>query len=495
MTRTIGGYIIELNHGVVCVKRSDREETTMPFTEFKTDDRLLNYDVFPKVLVKNKPARIRIRPLGARPIFESGKTYDALICALEGGKPYDYPASGDFKEIKLTCDDEGGFTVEHTFTKEQMYFIRFLDDNGKKKIDFPVYCVDEDLAGRYPLRGDLHMHTIRSDGNQTPEVVCANYRKHGLDFMVVSDHNRYYPSLEAIDFYKDVPCGLTIVPGEEVHMPDVKGVECDFHTVNFGGEYSINALTDGPAVNEKGTDKKYRSLNGECPDYMPLEGWQNKMLELAEKENAPDGVDRIPAAVFKWLYGEIRKSGGLAIFPHPTWISDVYHVPFAFWNYVVENKYFDAFEVLGGENYYEQNGFQALKYYEDRALGYDYPVVGSTDSHSSNPSNRNAFICSTLVFSAENERKALIEAIKERYSVAIDTIDENFRLVGHLRLAKYSTFLLKEYFPLHDELCKEEGRLMKQVATGTPEEKEEALKVLSLIGDRVQKHREKYFDF
>ncbi|MBR6005939.1 MAG: hypothetical protein IK063_06925, partial [Clostridia bacterium] len=147
------------------------------------------------------------------------------------------------------------------------------------------------------------------------------------------------------------------------------------------------------------------------------------------------------------------------------------------------------------ESYYEQNGFQTLKYYEDRANGMDYPIVGSTDSHSSHKSNRNAFICSTLVFSPENERRALIESIKEKYSVAIDTIDENFRIVGGFRLGKYATFLLKYYFPLHDELCREEGRLMKQYATGTAEEKAEALEVLKLIGGRVQKHREKYFDF
>ena len=468
----------------------------MPFNGFQVDENLLNYDVFPKVLVRNKPAKINIRPLGARPVFEPGRTYKLLVCALEGGKPCDYPASGDFKELCAVCNDDGGFVVEHTFTKEQMYFLRFLNDEGRRIIQFPVYCVDGDLAGRYPLRGDLHMHTIRSDGSQCPAVVCANYRKHGLDFMVVSDHNRYYPSLEAIDFYKDVPCGLAIIPGEEVHMPPVHGAESDFHTVNFGGEYSINALTDGPAVEEKGTDKKYRSLNGECPEYMPLAEWENKMQALADGlGDLPEGLDPVPVAVFKWIYDEIRKANGLGIFPHPTWISDVYHVPEVFWRYVTEKGWFDAFEVLGGENYYEQNGFQTLKYYDDRANGLDYPVVGSTDSHSSNPHNRNAFVCSTLVFSPENERRALIDSIKAKYSVAIDTIDENFRLVGDFRLSKYATFLLKYYFPLHDDVCKEEGRLMKQYATGTPGEKAEALEVLRLIGGRVQKHREKYFDF
>ncbi len=467
----------------------------MAFEGFPLTDELRNYDVFPKVLVKGKKTNIKIRPLGARPVFESGKEYKLLICALDQGKPYDYPATGSFVEMKAICNAEGGFEIEYTFPSEQMYFLRFLNDEGRRIIQFPVFCVDEDLAGRYPLRGDLHMHTIRSDGNQSPAVVCANYRAHGLDFMVVSDHNRYYPSLEAIDFYKDVPNGLTIVPGEEVHMPDVDGKESDFHTVNFGGTYSINALTDGPQTEEVGTDPKYRSLDGNCPEFMPLEKWQDMIRKRAAEIEVPDNIDKVPAAVFEWVYDEIRKAGGLGIFPHPTWISDVYHVPEVFVDYITEKKLFDAFEVLGGENYYEQNGFQTLKYYEDRAKGINYPIVGSTDSHSSNPSNRNAFICSTLVFSAENERTALIKAIKDYYSVAIDTINEDFRLVGDRRLCKYSTFLLKYYFPLHDDICREEGRLMKQYATGTAEEKEEALKVLALIAGRVDNHRKKYFDF
>ena len=64
------------------------------------------------------------------------------------------------------------------------------------------------------------------------------------------------------------------------------------------------------------------------------------------------------------------------------------------------------------------------------------------------------------------------------FSVAVDSISTEFRLVGENRFVRYGCFLLKNYFPLHDELCAEEGRFMKQYATGTPEEREEAAAVL-----------------
>jgi len=462
---------------------------------FKPEDNLLNYDVFPKVFRCGKETEFHIRPLGLRPQFVPGERYRLIICALDQGNPSQYPVAADWREFDIICDDEGGFTWKHTFDTEQAYFLRFEDMDGKRINQFPVYAVADDLAGRYPFIGDLHMHTTRSDGNQEPKVVCANYRRHGYDFMVVSDHRRYYPSLEAIDFYKDVPIELNIVPGEEVHLPPVDGAFNDVHIVNFGGEYSINALTEGEAVKEKGTDPKYRSLNGECPPSMSKDEYDEMMRKLCAEADLPANIDRYAYVCCKWIFDQIRKANGLGIFAHPNWISNVFHVPEVFTEYMMETQPFDAFEVLGGENYYEQNGFQTIKYYEDRAKGRRYPIVGSTDSHNSYESSRNSLICSTIVFSPENERCALIDSIKNFYSVAVDTISTEFRLVGESRLVRYANFLLKNFFPLHDELCAEEGRLMKQYACGTAAEKAEALAVLKAIHGRVQRQREKYFAF
>lgn len=463
---------------------------------YKRNDNLNRYDVYPLVLVKDKPTTVHIRPLGSRPVFEPNEEYKLRICALDGGDPEDFPATGDFKNKTVTCDENGCIAFEHTFDKEQEYHLVLLSSEGKKLERFSVYCVNPDLCGRYPFMGDLHMHTYRSDGKENPAVVCANYRKYGYDFMVVSDHGRYYPSLEAIDTYKDTKIDLNIVPGEEVHLPSVFGKTNDIHIVNFGGEYSVNALIDTSSTfKERGTDKKYRSLNGECPEAMTYDEYQNKMQALADSITVPENVDAVPYAVCCWIFDEIRKANGLGIFAHPTWKRDTFHSPEAFTDYMMETMPFDAFEVLGGERYFEHNGFQTVRYYEERAKGHRFPIVGSTDSHASYESNVGAFICETIVFSPENERTELIKSIKDFYSVAVDTISTEFRLVGESRFVRYGCFLLKNYFPLHDELCYEEGRLMKEYATGTDSERETAAKVLEVLSGRTQKLREKYFDF
>ncbi|MEG1699039.1 MAG: hypothetical protein RR271_05385, partial [Oscillospiraceae bacterium] len=52
-------------------------------------------------------------------------------------------------------------------------------------------------------------------------------------------------------------------------------------------------------------------------------------------------------------------------------------------------------------------------------------------------------------------------------SVAIDSyVGAHYHVHGEYRLASYAAFLLEEYFPLHQELCKEEGRLMRRLVAG-----------------------------
>lgn len=165
-------------------------------------------------------------------------------------------------------------------------------------------------------------------------------------------------------------------------------------------------------------------------------------------------------------------------------------MPESFCEYMTQTHPFDAFEVLGGERYYQHNGLQTIRYYEDKAKGIRYPVVGSTDSHDSVAElNEGALISSTFVFAKENERESLISAIKDFYSVAVDTISKEYRLVGDLRLVKYTRFLLDEFTPLHDELCREDGRLMKTYAAGDPD----GARGLEFTCGRMKKLYRKYF--
>ncbi|MEO3780557.1 CehA/McbA family metallohydrolase [Micromonospora sp. B11E3] len=70
------------------------------------------------------------------------------------------------------------------------------------------------VDGRRWLAGDLHAHTVHSDGTQTVDELAALAVSRGLDFLAVTDHNTvsHHPWLPA----SARRYGITLVPGQEV---------------------------------------------------------------------------------------------------------------------------------------------------------------------------------------------------------------------------------------------------------------------------------------
>lgn len=446
---------------------------------------LYNYDVFPKVFLGDREQTITIQPLGAHangvPEFE----YSIEVRKAGNANPETYPELTGRTLMKAKIDEDGCLRIKAHFEGEGEHFI-FLreEEGGPVRLQFSVYSLNEDMIGRIPQRGDLHMHTCRSDGREAPAVVAANYRGHGYDFMAMTDHCLYYPSLEAMEAF-DGMTDFNLVPGEEIHLP-----LNDIHYINFGGTYSINGLVfPNPNRDQAGDDIKYRSSNGEAPDTITREEYEAMILERAKSVPREHERERIYYANLEWIYEHIQKNDGLGVFVHPYWRCPAVHIPEDFAEFIYKNKPFDAFEVLGGEAYYAHNGFQTGMYYEMKAQGYDYPVVGSTDSHGSTEHNGNALICSTIVFAKENTREGIISAIKDKYSIAVDSISKEYRLVGDFRLMKYASFLLEHYFPLHDLACKAEGYYMKRVLAGD----EQAKEILASMKGQIPKMQKKYF--
>ena len=447
---------------------------------------LYNYDVFPKVFLGDRETTVTVQPLGEHMAFAQGHEYTVHLRKVNHAAPYIYPEYTGRATLTATPDADGCLRITAYFEGEGEYFIRICDTpDSNHRVQVSVYTLAEDMAGKYPWRGDLHLHTRRSDGQQAPANVCANYRSYGYDFTVISDHFRYYPSLEAKAYWKDLT-DLNIVQGEEVHLP-----HNDLHYVNFGGKFSVNALVTPSHNQEKGGDDlAWRSLEGNAPDPMTHEQFVAMIEQRAAKVDREKHSERMSFAVMEWIYEQVQAAEGLAIFPHPYWISDMMQVPEDYTYYVCEKQPFDAFEVLGGENYFCHNGFQTALFYQLKEKGIDLPVVGSTDSHNSiSEQNRNALICSTIVFAPENTDRALIKAIKDKYSIAVDTISKEYRLVGDFRLMRYACFLMEHYYPLHDLACQTEGYFMNRYIAGDTQ----AAAVLAAMKGQIPAMIQKYF--
>ena len=149
-------------------------------------------------------------------------------------------------------------------------------------------------------------------------------------------------------------------------------------------------------------------------------------------------------------------------------------------------KIFDVFEVIGGvEKVY--NCLQAQLYYEMKAKGYDFPVVGSSDAHCSLSEKTGDFNHMwTVVFSdtAENIPKNIMDGM----SVAVENYDDK-NVYGSLRLSKYTWFLIENYYEMHDEYCSAAGQAIMRYVLGDKSQG----KLISLLENELEKFNKLFF--
>lgn len=65
------------------------------------------------------------------------------------------------------------------------------------------------------FKGNLHTHTLNSDGDSTPDDVVRWYREHGYNFVTLTDHN-YLTSVDGLNALHGADDQFVVMRGEEV---------------------------------------------------------------------------------------------------------------------------------------------------------------------------------------------------------------------------------------------------------------------------------------
>lgn len=106
------------------------------------------------------------------------------------------------------------------------------------------YEITFERKTRRLLKGELHAHTLASDGVHTAEELAWKARRNGLDFVVVTDHNQFI-SREALP----QPEGVTMIPG--VEWTHYQG-HASFVGVDqpYDGSFATNSLEEAEALFE-----------------------------------------------------------------------------------------------------------------------------------------------------------------------------------------------------------------------------------------------------
>jgi len=387
----------------------------------------------PKLVRADCESEVAIRAVGGGEPFDENIPYE-VTCL-----PVEELSEGWRARSRATFHvRDGQLVLRHRFEGEQEYVV-LVETVGMVErqlaAEVRLYALGDDLHAMRPYKGDFHIHSNRSDGHDEPPRVAAWCRQIGMDFMALTDHKRYEPSLEARAAFRAVHTDLGMFPGEEVHAPGNR-----VHIVNFGGTASVNALFQN--------DESYAAE-----------------VAAIDRELATglDGTYAYQYASCVWCYRKIREFGGLAIFCHPHWVHRrTYNVPEPLIAQHLADRPFDAYEIIGGFGLHEveSNMLQVARYHDERLAGGPLPIVGASDAHGCERGKLFGWYY-TLAFAPSADLGDVIDAVKACNSVAVEALPgQTPRAHGPGRLVKYAQFLLREVFPQHDALCQAEGLAM-----------------------------------
>ena len=405
------------------------------------------FDLFPKVIPADSESVIRIRPLFQHSAFTERTGLAVTYVRDDGGLP-DGSIAGwaQFAPLPFTIED-GVLILTCLFRGEGEHTLRVTctEKNQTRVLgNFHLYSLAQDWLALRPFKGDFHIHSNCSDGLESPAYVAASCRRIGLDFMALTDHRSYQPSLDAMAAMSALSTDLRCYPGEEVHAPGNP-----VHLVNFGGSFSVN--------------KRFKDEAG----------YRSEVATYAEKLAGLPEPARYETASSEWCFDQIRSGGGVSIYCHPYWRPEErYYVSEATNDAILARQRFDALEVIGGFHRYEQesNALAVARYQEARAAGRRIPVIGVSDAHGCDIDLFGWYY--TIILAPSVAFPDLAAGIRDLNSVAVEAVPGEFpRLVGPFRLVRYVYFLLREFYPLHDALCATEGALLLEHLAGAAEAK------------------------
>lgn len=170
-------------------------------------------------------------------------------------------------------------------------------------------------------RGDLHLHTVHSDGRHTQPSLVAEAQAAGLDFLVSTEHNT---SSATYTWGEHTPEDFLVVNGEEI--------------TTRGGHWLAVGLPAGAWI-----DWRYRPEDGELQRFTD----------------------------------QVRGLGGIAIAAHP-----FVPIPMTKWDFGYDFAGMDAFEIWNGP-WTLDDQFGVEHWHAMLVAGKFVPAVGSSDSHHS----------------------------------------------------------------------------------------------------------------
>ena len=409
--------------------------------------------VFPKIFLAGSRSIVRIGHLPPHFTTEPQRIGVEFVSADRRGANRELLDDGEYAPVPFRVVDQE-IHIELSLPGEQEHYIRLIEYNPDGTVldrhRISVYSVEQDLFALRPWKGDFHMHSYGSDGEKPIREVPAFCRLRGFDFMALSDHAKYEPSLEAKAAAEQFETDLRCYPGEEVHLNN--RLKINPHVINFGGNAGVMSFArDHRAEFEALVDRIAAELPRELDEF-----------------------NRLQVAYTEAAFRKIRDFGGVAVYCHPYWrvCGERFYVTPETQEAILTRGNFDALEVISGydRSAMEENQLSVARFIDLCSRGHRIAAVGVSDAHGyeeDHPYYPWFAWYYTVVLARTPEFTDLAAGIRSFHSVAVEAVKGEFpRVYGEFRFVKYVYFLLREVFPEHDRLCRVEGELLLRALRG-----------------------------
>ncbi len=374
--------------------------------------------ITPNVVVKNEDARYEITLKNTSNI-ES-------VEVLSRGDYYhkdkiEYVIKNNHIVFRYNMNYLGEFLVKVNFTY-------------KESKSVCLYCVDKEMIGLRPFKGDLHMHSVYSDGKTTPFAMALASLQAGMDFVSITDHDTYEGSLEAIKRVKQNNIDILVLAGEEVSVGGKKDM-----SIAQGNGHILSINANRSIEEQRKNSKKY-------------EKELQEIVEQLQKEDIDKTIDLFHYAKNIWVIKKIKEAKGASILAHPNWVyrDGKYHLHQAFYKEMLKSSQLDGVEVFGEEKIKEYNNMTHLTAMQIKNKYKYLAPFANSDAHDSDHEVGERF---TIVFAKEKSASNITDAIREGLTCAVYKRENNeHQFIAKDELAQYVYFLIKEYYPKHNSL-------------------------------------------
>lgn len=358
---------------------------------------------------------------------------------------------GEYKNIKYKIAD-GKILFNISLEGEQLHTFVLTKKNAPKKTKpiaiFTAFSLGEELFAKRPLKGEYHLHTIKSDGKNTEREMLIACYKQGYDFAAISDHKltdkraikngelthwaKYGYDADLQKIIDKTPSSMKIYPAEEVH------IDWGTHYHNFGGKQGV--------IEWFLNNKKEASAD---------------IKARAKKFNLGDAQSNYKMAIADFVFDKVHEFGGISVYNHPTWAPNHRHVTNDKLQHALHHfEKCDAIEVVNG-NILDNIKEVALATDASITRGKRITFLGNSDAHK----KENVGKQYSIIFANDNNFDEIRNAIKNGKSVAVDTTSLT-HIFGEYTLTQYAYFLEQAYFPELKKIRKKEAINLEKIYEG-----------------------------